>query len=185
MSLRIYTRTGDEGETGLYGGARVAKDHVRVEAYGTVDELNSALGLALVVAKGTPLSELLTTTQHQLFELGAELATPPAKARPSMGVTAEDVRQLEHEIDRFEAMLSPLKAFVLPGGTELAARLHVCRGVCRRAERRVMTLCRAEPETPRLAVTYLNRLGDLLFVIARVANNVAGLGDVLWQSRKS
>ncbi len=180
---RIYTRTGDAGETGLIGGRRVPKDHPRVEAYGAVDELNAHLGAARALARGGQVATLLGEVQHRLFDLGAELATPPARSAPA-GVRAEDVAALERAIDRYQQRLPPLRAFVLPGGTPLAASLHVARTVCRRAERRVVALSRAEPVRAEV-LAYLNRLSDLLFVLARAANRAAGRPDVVWQKRPS
>jgi cob(I)alamin adenosyltransferase len=183
MTLRIYTRTGDEGTTGLFGGGRVDKHHPRVEAYGDVDELNAALGLARAVEPMPRLDEVLVPVQRDLFAIGALLATPDRekmhqqleKAR----IDDERIAQLERAIDDGEAELEPLKAFILPGGTPKAAALHVARTVCRRAERRVVALAR-EIEIPELALRYLNRLSDLLFVLARVANRRAGTGEVTW-----
>jgi cob(I)alamin adenosyltransferase len=183
MTLNIYTRTGDRGETGLFGGGRVAKDDPRVEAYGDVDELNAALGLARAIELMPRVDEVLVPIQRDLFAIGALLATPDrdkmheqlAKAR----VDEDRVAQLEAAIDAGEAELEPLRAFILPGGTPKAAALHVARTVCRRAERRVVALAHAV-EIPELVVMYLNRLSDLLFVLARVANRRAGAGEVTW-----
>jgi len=185
MTLRIYTRTGDEGETGLFGGGRVEKHHPRVEAYGEVDELNAALGLARSIEMIPRVDEVLLPVQRDLFAIGALLATPDrekmqqqlAKAR----IDDERIAQLERAIDAGEQELEPLRSFIIPGGTPKAAALHVARTVCRRAERRVVAL-RAEHETelPQLVVKYLNRLSDLLFVLARVANRRAGAGEVTW-----
>jgi cob(I)alamin adenosyltransferase len=183
MTTRIYTKTGDGGDTGLWGGERVPKDHVRVEAYGTVDELGAALGQAQVLAPPPELAALLAELQALLFELGAELATPPSKGQLPAGIDEADVTRLERAIDEHEASLPPLKSFILPGGTPLAAALHVARAVCRRAERRVVTLREAEPVTRQTTVVFLNRLGDLLFVLARRANHLAGTADVAWHRR--
>lgn len=181
--MKIYTRTGDEGDTGLFGGGRVGKDDPRVEAYGAVDELNAALGMARSVEMMPRVDEVLAPVQRDLFAIGALLATPDhdkmreqlAKAR----IDDERIAELEHAIDAGEAELEPLKAFIMPGGTPKAAALHVARTVCRRAERRVITLQRTVP-LPQLAIIYLNRLSDLLFVLARVANRRAGAGEVTW-----
>ncbi len=183
VTTRIYTKTGDAGDTGLFGGGRVPKDDARVEAYGTVDELNAALGVARL---GSPaeIDVILERLQSLLFELGGDLATPPSKEKRPAAVDEEDVRWMEAEIDRLEASLEPLKSFILPGGTPSAAALHVARGVCRRAERRLVTLRRVEPETALLHVVFLNRLGDFLFVLARHANHLGGVSDVRWQPRK-
>ena len=181
--MRIYTRTGDAGDTGLFGGGRVGKDDPRVEAYGDVDELNAALGLARAVEMMPRIDETLVPIQRDLFSIGALLATPDRekmrqhldKARIDEGRVAE----LERAIDDGEAELEPLRAFIVPGGTPKAAALHVARTICRRAERRVVTLAR-EVELPAIVVVYLNRLSDLLFVLARVANRRAGAGEVTW-----
>jgi cob(I)alamin adenosyltransferase len=179
---RIYTRTGDKGETALVDGSRVPKDAVRVAAYGTVDELNAALGLARLHAGGG-LAEGIARIQNDLFDLGADLANPgfehDAEAkRPPLRVVAAQVDRLEREIDAMNADLAPLRSFVLPGGSALAAHLHLARTVCRRAERVAVTLAAAEPVNPE-AVRCLNRLSDWLFVAARVANDL-GNGDILW-----
>jgi len=178
--MKIYTKTGDDGETGLFGGPRVRKNSPRIEAYGTVDELNAVVGL--VRAQGAPadLDELLAKIQNELFDLGAQLATPDPAKFGIAGATDAHVVGLEGAIDRFEAELESLKQFILPGGTAAAAALHLARTVCRRAERCVVTLAEAEPISPT-AVIYLNRLSDLLFVLARAANRQAGLADVPWR----
>jgi cob(I)alamin adenosyltransferase len=178
---RIYTKTGDRGETALGDGSRVAKDHPRVAAYGAVDELNAVLGL--LVASGPPSeADLLRGIQNDLFDVGADLCVP-ATAEETPGarlrVRPEQTARLEQAIDRLNATLSPLSSFVLPGGTAAAAWAHLARTVCRRAERDVVALARAEPVNPEVIV-YLNRLSDLLFVLARVYNN-NGRDDVLWQ----
>lgn len=183
MSLRIYTRTGDDGDTGLFGGGRVPKDHARVIAYGDVDELNAVIGVARSVEMMPRIDEVLAPVQRDLFALGAMLATPDhekmkeqlAKAR----IAEARIAQLEQAIDDGEAELEPLTAFIMPGGTPKAAALHVARTVCRRAERAVIHLQR-EAEIPQIVVVYLNRLSDLLFVLARVANRRAGAGEVTW-----
>jgi cob(I)alamin adenosyltransferase len=183
MAVKIYTKTGDAGETSLWGQAgerRIRKDDLRVEAYGTVDEANANLGLARATLDSGRLGEQLEQIQHRLFALGADLAT--LNPRRQHHVTAEDVAQLEHWIDEWEATLPPLRHFVLPGGTRAASALHVARTVVRRAERRVVALYRQEPGPPE-HVAFLNRLSDLLFVMARVANHQAGRGDVEAQFR--
>ena len=183
MTLKIYTRTGDSGSTGLFGGGRVDKDDARVEAYGEVDELNAVLGMARAVEMMPRIDEVLVPIQRDLFSLGALLATPDhEKMKQQLSKARIDdarVAELEHLIDEGEAELEPLKAFILPGGTPKAAALHVARTVCRRAERRVVALQR-DVELPQLVVIYLNRLSDLLFVLARVANRRAGAGEVTW-----
>lgn len=183
--MKIYTKTGDAGETGLFGGGRVPKDDPRVAAYGDVDELNAALGLALALEPRTFGRELLETVQRDLFTIGAELATPDAAKLakvlrgPPIGI--EHVAALETAIDRYETQVPQLKQFILPGGVPKAAALHVARTVCRRAERAVVGLHRAQ-RTGGLSsiVPYLNRLSDLLFVLARVANHAAGAPEIPW-----
>ena len=182
--MRIYTRTGDAGDTGLFGGGRVGKDDPRVEAYGDVDELNAALGLARAVEMMPRIDEVLVPVQRDLFAIGALLATPNRdKMREQLEkarVDDERIAQLERAIDDGEHELEPLRAFIVPGGTPKAAALHVARTVCRRAERRVVHLRKEEADIPQLVVIYLNRLSDLLFVLARVANRRAGAGEVTW-----
>lgn len=179
--MRIYTRTGDSGETGLFGGERVPKDDLRVEAYGTVDETNAALGLAICALDASDsLAETLLQLQSELFVVGADLATPLPCEVPR--VTDAHVERLETLIDGFESELSPLTNFILPGGTAGASALHLARTIARRAERQVVALLRAEPETTNPAtLRYLNRLADLLFVLARVANFRAGVADIPWR----
>jgi cob(I)alamin adenosyltransferase len=182
-TVKIYTKKGDAGETSLWGQAgerRIGKDDLRVEAYGTVDEANAALGLARATLENGPLAERLEQIQHRLFALGADLAT--LNPRRQHHVTPEDVARLEEWIDEWDATLPPLKHFVLPGGTPAASALHLARTVVRRAERRVVALYRQEPGPPE-HVAFLNRLSDLLFVMARVANHQAGRGDVAAQFR--
>jgi cob(I)alamin adenosyltransferase len=183
MTMKIYTRTGDAGQTGLFGGGRVGKDHPRVEAYGDVDELNAAIGLARSIEMMPRIDEVLVPIQRDLFAIGALLATPDHdKMRQQLEKARIDearITQLEHAIDDAEAELEPLKSFILPGGTPKAAALHVARTVCRRAERRVVHLAQ-EITLPELAVIYLNRLSDLLFTLARLANRRAGAGEVTW-----
>lgn len=177
--MKIYTKTGDDGETGLFGGPRVRKNHPRIEAYGTVDELNAVLGLARTHAPPADLDALLTRIQNELFDLGAVLATPDPEKFGMVGVGAAQIAALEQAIDRHEAELEPLKQFILPGGTQLAATLHLARVVCRRAERCLITLTDVEKISPD-SLIYLNRLSDLLFVVARAANRRAGVADVPW-----
>lgn len=181
--MKIYTRTGDAGATGLFGGGRVSKDDPRVEAYGDVDELNAVLGMARAAEPMPRIDELLVLVQRDLFALGALLATPD---REKMAQHLEKARidearidQLERAIDDADAELEPLRAFVLPGGSPKAATLHLARTVCRRAERRVVHLQRTV-DLPALGVIYLNRLSDLLFTLARLANARAGVGEVTW-----
>jgi len=176
---KIYTRTGDDGTTGLGDGSRVPKDSVRVEAYGTVDELNSAVGVLLAVAGLPPaISACLTEVQQQLFDLGGELCIPGHRA-----VSASQVTQLEQALDAFNDPLPPLKEFILPGGGPAAAACHLARTIARRAERRVWTLARAEAVSPEVA-KYLNRLSDLLFVLARVLARHESGAEVLWRHER-
>jgi cob(I)alamin adenosyltransferase len=183
--MKIYTKTGDDGETGLFGGPRVRKNCPRIEAYGTVDELNAVVGMvraqSLSADQRLPadLDGLLARIQNELFDLGAQLATPDPAKFGIAGATEAHVAALEGEIDRYEAELEPLKQFILPGGTPAAAALHLARTVCRRAERCTVTLAETETISPG-AVIYLNRLSDLLFVLARAANRRAGVADVPW-----
>jgi cob(I)alamin adenosyltransferase len=183
MAPRIYTRTGDDGRTALFGGDRVTKDDVRVAAYGDVDELNAVIGAARSAEMMPRIDEVLAPIQRDLFAIGALLATPhPEEHRKQLEkarITDRRISQLEQAIDDGEAELEPLKAFILPGGTPKASALHVARTVCRRAERSVVRL-RATSEVPQIVVVYLNRLSDLLFVLARVANRRAGAGEVTW-----
>lgn len=178
---RIYTKSGDTGETGLGDGQRVEKDHARVEAFGQVDELNAVLGLVAASSPGVPEATLLRTIQNDLFDVGADLCVPQPEGEPPgerLRVSAAQAERLEKEIDRLNDGLQPLRSFILPGGTPVAARLHLARTVCRRAERAVVTLMHTDRVNPH-ALIYLNRLSDLLFVMARVAND-GGRGDVLW-----
>jgi cob(I)alamin adenosyltransferase len=183
MKNKIYTKTGDDGRTGLFGGGRVGKDDPRVEAYGDVDELNAVLGMARSVEMMPRIDEVLAPVQRDLFALGALLATPhPEKHKEQLEkarMSDERIAQLEAAIDAGEEELDPLKAFILPGGTAKAATLHVARTVCRRAERSIIRLQR-QAEVPQVVIVYLNRLSDLLFVLARVANKRAGAGEVTW-----
>jgi cob(I)alamin adenosyltransferase len=182
FAMKIYTKTGDQGDTGLFGGPRVGKDAPRIEAYGTVDELNSVLGIARAQGLDAEFDALVAKIQNDLFAVGAQLATPDPAHVASARVGAAEIAALEQAIDRFESRLEPLRQFILPGGCPAAAYLHFARTVCRRAERRLVALMRtpSEPIAPEPLV-YLNRLSDLLFVMARVANRSAGTSDVPWQ----
>jgi cob(I)alamin adenosyltransferase len=181
--MKIYTKTGDAGQTGLFGGGRVAKDNPRVEAYGDVDELNAVLGVARAVELMPRIDEVLVPIQRDLFSLGALLATPDLQKMHDHLAKAQidDARiaGLEREIDACDRELEPLRAFIIPGGTPKAAQLHVARTVCRRAERRVIHL-QQEVDIPQIVIVYLNRLSDLLFTLARMANTRAGAGEVTW-----
>jgi cob(I)alamin adenosyltransferase len=175
---KIYTRTGDDGTTGLGDGSRVAKDSARVAAYGTVDEANSCIGLVLATDVPEDIRSLLTTVQHQMFDLGGELCIPGHAA-----IFDADIDRLEQQLDAFNEPLPPLKDFILPGGGEAAARCHIARTVVRRAERETVALSRLEPVRPE-AMRYLNRLSDLLFVLARVLARASGHGEVLWNHER-
>lgn len=181
--MKIYTKTGDGGDTGLFGGGRVRKSNLRVAAYGDVDELNSALGVARASAPVELFDDLLATIQRDLFSLGGHLATPdPDKVRKALEKAELDqarIAQFESTIDHADLELPPLKAFVLPAGSPKAAALHLARTICRRAERSVVALADEAP-VPGLFLVYLNRLSDLLFTLARLANHRAGSGDVTW-----
>ncbi len=190
---RIYTRQGDRGETRLAGGQRVTKDSPRIECYGAVDELNALVGMACVTAEeaatGEPaiglLAAILKRVQHELFNLGSILATLPEDVHPRQArITAADIAQLEREIDGMNEPLPPLRSFVLPGGTRLNAELHLCRTVCRRAERRCVSLSKVEM-APEEAVRYLNRLGDAFFVWSRWASHTLGVAEVLWDPNQA
>jgi len=184
---RIYTRTGDTGETHLAGGQRVAKDSVRIECYGTVDELNAFVGMACVTS-AQPLPELaaiLRRVQHELFNLGSILATRPEDVHPKQArITLAEVERLEKEIDHMNAELAPLRSFVLPGGSRLNAELHACRTICRRAERLAVALAREE-QIPGEVIQYLNRLSDAFFVWSRWANHALGVPEVLWEPNQA
>jgi cob(I)alamin adenosyltransferase len=182
---RVYTRSGDDGSTALTGGDRVSKGSPRVELYGTVDELNAAVGVAIAQGVSAELAAPLATIQNELFHLGAELSVPGARRDEIAGprVDSEHVRALEELMDRLSADLSPLENFVLPGGSPAGAQLHVARTICRRAERLAVSLSSHEPVAAE-ALAYLNRLSDALFVMARWENGRAGVADTLWQSRR-
>jgi cob(I)alamin adenosyltransferase len=186
---RIYTKRGDAGETSLVGGQRVPKEALRIEVYGTVDELNAFLGQAAVScaedSRLAPLSKIIHRVQHELFNLGSILATDPQDVHPKQPrVTDTDVLQLEHEIDSMNEGLPPLRSFVLPGGTRVNAELHVTRTVCRRAERLLVALSHAESVPPE-AIRYLNRLSDALFVWSRWTNHALGVPEVLWEPNQA
>ena len=175
---KIYTRTGDDGSTGLGDGSRVAKDSLRVEAYGTVDEANSCIGLVLASEVPDDVRQLLTAVQHQLFDLGGELCIPGHAA-----IDDDDIDRLEQQLDRYNDDLPPLKEFILPGGGEAAARCHIARTVVRRAERMTVALSRIEQVRPQ-PIRYLNRLSDLLFVLCRVLARASGHGEVTWNHER-
>jgi len=181
--MRIYTRTGDQGDTGLFGGGRVPKDHPRVAAYGDVDELNSAIGVVRAIAEQGFFDQLLESVQRDLFAIGGHLATPdPDRVRKALDkarLSATSVTEFERIMDQADQELPPLRAFILPAGTRTAAALHLARTICRRAERSVVHLAHTDT-VPELFLVYLNRLSDLLFTLARLANNRDGVGDATW-----
>lgn len=190
---RVYTRTGDKGETGLAGGQRVAKDSLRIEAYGTVDELNATIGVARATAeesipghaKLAELDTILKRVQHELFNVGSVLATLPENVHPRQArISQAEITQLETEIDRMNAGLPALRSFVLPGGCRLNAELHVCRTVCRRAERVCVALARDE-RVDAETMQYLNRLSDALFVWSRWASYTLGVSEILWEPNRA
>ena len=184
---KIYTKTGDKGETGLFGGKRVRKDSPRIAAYGGVDELNAFLGAARSLNENPEMDSLLTKIQNDLFDIGAVLATPDKgrlEGKASGFIRKEDVSFLEDAIDRFDRELPPLRNFILPGGSELAAQLHMARTVCRRAEREVVSLAEKEPgSVDDEILCYLNRLSDFLFVLARWVNLKKGVADTPWEKK--
>jgi cob(I)alamin adenosyltransferase len=184
--MKLYTRTGDDGTTGLFSGTRVSKDHPRIDAYGTVDELNAFIGLAMAACRRSNpfearLLEIFAEAQSRLFDIGADLATPEGANNSSKIVRIEEshVAEVEGWIDEIDGKNPPLKTFVMPSGSELAARLHVARTVCRRAERLMVSLAQLEPVGTG-PLRYVNRMSDLLFAMARRANHDAGIGDVPW-----
>jgi cob(I)alamin adenosyltransferase len=180
--MKIYTKTGDAGDTSLYGGTRVPKSNLRIDSYGTVDELNVQLGVIRALQPPTGIDSLLEHIQNQLFDLGADLAAPFETGMKKIArIQSRDIQFLEQEIDRLDAGLDPLKSFILPGGSRIGAQLHVARAVCRRAERIVDALARKE-DIGTLPLIYLNRLADLLFVAARYANKLAGVEETKWNS---
>jgi cob(I)alamin adenosyltransferase len=178
--MKIYTKTGDDGRTALFQGPRVSKDDVRIEAFGTVDELCSAIGMARVAPMPADLDAVLERIQNQLFDLGAELATPQPDEHGTRMPAGRDAQWVEQSIDHYDQQMTPLANFILPGGTQAAAAMHHARVICRRAERRVVTLSQHEDVSGDLIV-YLNRVGDLLFVLARYANFAVGRPDTPWR----
>ena len=180
--MKIYTKSGDDGKTGLFRGPRVSKDDARIEAYGTVDELSSVIGVVRAAEVPGDVDSVLQRIQCQLFALGAQLATPNPEDHGTHLIRSSEITWIEETIDHFDGQLLPLKNFVLPGGTPSAAALHHARVVCRRAERRVVTLARST-ELSNETLIFLNRVGDLLFVLARFANSAANQDDVPWQGQ--
>jgi len=182
MAFRIYTKTGDQGETALFGGRRVAKSHLRVDAYGTVDELNSFVGWLRDSTDNQHIIKVLVQVQHRLFTVGAVLASDPDKELPTPDLKQEDIALLEKEMDVMDAQLPPLKNFILPGGHTSVSVCHVCRAVCRRAERLVVALHQSDPVDP-LVLQYLNRLSDYFFMLARQLGQDLGAKEVIWNPR--
>jgi cob(I)alamin adenosyltransferase len=182
VQMKIYTKTGDDGSTGLIGGSRVSKGDLRIDCYGNVDELNACLGFAAAEGDFT-LIEKLRPIQNELFVIGSLLATPEGKSPANVPLPQLDdasIARLEQQIDAAEALLPPLHNFILPGGTELSCRLHLARTICRRAERAIVSLAQAQQHVDLKVITYLNRLSDWLFVHARLANHLAGVADIPW-----
>lgn len=181
--MKIYTKKGDKGETSLFGGGKVWKDNPRIKAYGTIDELNSVIGIAITECQSEELKEILRSIQSELFTIGSDLATPLEKEKKGLEIPRIDEhfsKRLEELIDKFDALLSELKNFILPGGSKGSAFLHLARTVCRRGEREVVTLMKEVEINPQIEV-YLNRLSDLLFILARYENKVCGIDDIKWQ----
>ena len=183
MASKIYTKTGDDGTTGLFGGARLSKDHIRIEAYGTIDELNSFIGWLASHVPDKQIDQLLQTIQSRLFTVGAHLASEPGKNMIVPDLLDEDVLLLEHSIDKMQEMLPSLKHFILPGGSTAVSAAHLARTVCRRAERRCVTLANSSEVHP-LIVLYLNRLSDLFFVLARWLAFKEGVEEIKWNPRE-
>lgn len=183
MAFRIYTKTGDKGETALFGGRRVPKSDLRVDAYGTVDELNSFIGLLRDSLENHHVQEILAHTQHRLFTLGAHLASDPTKHPPTSDLLLADVKLLEDEMDEMDQELPPLKNFILPGGHPTVSVCHLCRTVCRRAERLTVALLQSGEPVEDLALQYLNRLSDYFFVLARFLAKELGAEEVIWKAR--
>ncbi len=178
--MKIYTRTGDDGMTSLFGGGRVKKNNIRVEAYGTVDELNAVLGIVRAISRDEKIKEIVQTVQNLLFTLGADLATPfDVKSSKLKRIRDEDIKLVEDFIDELEMELEPLKNFILPGGVFLSSVLHLARAVCRRAERRIISLAEVEEINDKV-IPFINRLSDLFFVLARYANKIEGVDDIKW-----
>ena len=185
--MKIYTRTGDAGSTGLFGGPRVAKDDARIEAYGTVDELNATIGLVRSAGVSESVDKELDQVQHELFSIGAELATPKPDEHGLRVIGQQHIGQLENWIDQHESHLEPLKQFILPGGSVAASHLHLARAVCRRSERRVVTLAGLDSDPNKgvsdSVIIYLNRLSDYLFVLSRMVNHQSGVEEVKWSAK--
>jgi len=181
--MKIYTKSGDEGKTSLFGGKRVEKNHIRLKAYGTIDELNSVLGVASSFAEDEYTNKIIFEIQNSLFRIGSELATPPEiKSKAVVAISQEEIHNLEQVIDNIELKLNPLKNFILPGGSQSASFLHLARTVCRRAERKIIELDLAESINPDIII-YIIRLSDLLFVLARFANHISSTPEIEWKQR--
>lgn len=180
--MKIYTKTGDSGMTGLFGGKRISKDDARIEAYGTLDELNSFLGFLNIGFSENKYNTVLFDVQNRLFDIGSHLASDPEKHVLPSGITSEDISELERFMDEMDAELPPLKNFILPGGHAIVAQAHICRTICRRAERRVVTLQQYSEIDPMI-VMYLNRLSDFLFILARFLAKKSGVEELKWTGR--
>ncbi|MCB0523950.1 MAG: cob(I)yrinic acid a,c-diamide adenosyltransferase [Lewinellaceae bacterium] len=185
MAFRIYTRTGDKGETALFGGRRVPKSHLRVDAYGTIDELNAFTGAFRDSVLDADLKEKLGVVQHRLFSIGAHLATDPAKNNSDADIFKEDVEWLEADMDSMEKVLPPLRHFILPGGHDTVSKCHICRTVCRRAERLTVAIDQAGEPVEELVLQYLNRLSDWFFVLSRKLAKDLHAEEVIWRKRNS
>ena len=182
--MKIYTKTGDKGTTGLFGGARLPKDHVRIEAYGTVDELNSIIGIVHDHVENDSIKKVLVEIQNRLFTIGSNLASDPSKEMITPDVLDSDIELLENEMDNMESGLAPLKHFILPGGHPAVSYCHLARTVCRRAERRVIALFHAEPGEA-IIIKYLNRLSDYFFMLGRKVADDFDVEEIKWNPRKS
>lgn len=181
--MKIYTKTGDEGKTSLFGGERVEKNHLRLEAYGTIDELNSVLGVSSSFNNDELVKKIIYEIQNSLFRVGSELATPPeVKSKAIVSISSEEITNIENVIDDIELKLNPLQNFILPGGSKSASFLHLARTICRRAERKIIELDLNESINPDIIV-YINRLSDLLFVLARFANHLSSTPEIGWKQR--
>lgn len=184
MAFRIYTKTGDKGETALFGGKRVPKSHLRVDAYGTVDELNAFIGLLRDAVQDAHVGSMLETVQHRLFSVGAHLASDPDKQLPTPGLLPEDITLLENDMDEMDKSLPPLRNFILPGGHSTVSVCHICRTVCRRAERLTVALAQSDEPVDDVVIQYLNRLSDWFFVLSRKLAQDLQAKEVIWEQRK-
>lgn len=184
MSFKIYTRTGDKGETGIFGGKRLPKDHIRIESYGTVDELNAQVGMLRDQVSDAGLRNLLKSIQDRLFTIGSNLASDPEKDLATPDIQEQDIELLEQEMDRMNEALPDLRNFILPGGHAVVSWCHLARCVCRRAERRIVTLTQHEP-VPEIIIRYINRLSDYFFVLSRFLGQELGAEEVVWKPRQA